>query len=110
MPKMSLWPGFHPDTAGRVYSAGFMGLTYKERGGLLIRVRVIGYWLLTKTASTFTASPLLLLRGGEERRGEGTAERRGGDVKGRGGEKGNGRRGSYRYFFSHFKPWARVTG
>jgi len=48
MPKMSLWPGFHPDPAGRAYSAGFMGLTYK---------------------------------------GEGRAEERGGDVKGRAGEE-----------------------
>jgi len=90
MPKMSLWPGFHPDTAGRAYSAGFMGLTYKGRGG-------------------------------EERRGEETAERRGGDVKGRDAEKGKGSRkrekgeGKERVILfplqcSHFKPWARVTG
>ena len=31
--KMSLWPGFHPDPAGRAHSAGFMGLTYKGMGG-----------------------------------------------------------------------------
>jgi len=32
MPEMSLWPEFHPDPAGRAYSAGFMGLTYKGDG------------------------------------------------------------------------------
>ena len=87
MAKMSLWPGFHPDPAGRAHSAGFMGLTYRGRG-----------W-------------------------EGKAEERGGDVKGRGGEKGRGRRGRegrekgegkgkdhIGTSFSHFKPWARVTG
>ena len=28
-----MWPGFHLDPAGRAYSAGYMGLTYKGRGG-----------------------------------------------------------------------------
>ena len=83
MPKMSLWPGFQPDPAGRAYSAGFMGLTYKGMG-----------W-------------------------EGRAEERGGDKKGRGVEKGRGAeegergregKGHIGTSFSHFKPWARVTG
>ena len=82
MAKMSLWPGFHPDPAGRAHSAGFMGLTYKGREG------------------------------------EGRAEERGGDVKGRGGEKGRGAegergrggKGHIGTSFSHFKTWARVTG
>ena len=81
MPKMSLWPGFQPVLAGRAYTAGFMRLTYKGMG-----------W--------------------EGSRGEG------GDVKGGVGEKGRGAQEGERGregkdhigTFSHFKPWARVTG
>ena len=77
MAKMSLWPGFHPDPAGRAHSAGFMGLTYKGRGG---------EWRAED-------------RGGDVK-GMGGEKWRGGE-EGKEGRKGKGRegKGSYWYFF-----------
>ena len=67
--------------------------------------------------------PKMSLWPGLTYKGEGRAEERGGDVKGRAREKRRGRRGSegrekgegkgkghVSTSFSHFKPWARVTG